>query len=150
MEPPGPGIFSLHDRPTLDDPPVRPSFSGIVANGLESTQGLADGVTASASDIGGATGAGFENAHAYYLGDTADGLQSESESLASSPTAGDLLDPGRRVDMRAEQVAPYLPDPEAGVQVNLIDPPTPPDPNSYNGYSPDVSPHPPPGQGETS
>lgn len=121
------GVFALEDGLELPPPPEAPSFSGIVADGLSPVAGLqatADGSAAelSTTDTNRATDA-FDGT----VGPATDTLGVE---LGTPPDtqAGRLVDNGGIVTARAAEVAPYLPGPDVGVKVGLIDPPHAPGP----------------------
>lgn len=119
------GLFAQHDRAQLPPAPERPSFGGIVAEGLDTTPGLTAVADTSIGELGGVDGGHVDGVYADVLGGAADSAQSEADETSSSP-AGTLADSGGRVDARAAQVHPYLPGPDTGVQMNLIDPPQAP------------------------
>lgn len=123
------GVFHLDDRVQLAPAPGAPSFSGIVADRLSPTPGLADSAVGSMLDLGGVDASGIENEHAAILGGADDAVGSESDAVASSP-AGDLANAGGVVDYRQSQVSGYLPGPDTGVQMNLVDPPSAPQPGT--------------------
>lgn len=126
---PDPGIFALENRPMLSELPRRPAFGAIVADALDGVRGLQDSAGESARALMGATGDQVADAYDAILGRAPDLLDAERASLATSPAAA-LTDAGGRVDYRAGQVRPYLPQPDLGVQMNLIDPPAAPAPGS--------------------
>ncbi len=122
-----PGPFALDDRLELLPAPAWPSFGGLAADGLSNQPALVGVVQASAAAIGGVTGDHVGGVYDGTIGDAPDALGSAIDDASSSP-AGQLMDAGGRVDYRAAQVGPYLPDADAGVQMGFVSPPDAPQP----------------------
>jgi hypothetical protein len=121
------GIFALEDALTLPPAPDAPSFSGVVADGLGNVSGLHTLADGSAADLSATDPNRAANAYDGTLSGAVDTLGAEL-GTAPDTQAGRAVDNGQVVDGRAAQVAPYLPGPDTGVKVGLIDPPHAPGP----------------------
>lgn len=127
-----PGPFVAIDRLGVTPAPDRPSFGGIVADGLADAAALRDSLAGSASTIDDPTGAHVDGVYSNTIGGAADVAADEANAVSSSP-AGALTDAGQVVPARGGQVGKYLPDAESDVKVNLIDPPRAPRPGEPSG-----------------
>jgi hypothetical protein len=117
--------IALLDATSLAPLPVRPSFSGIVADGLSNAAGLDAALASASTDLANAGSDPSDGFDAAVADATSDGLEAPGADVAGTSAA--LLDHGDSLDQVRQSVSDGLPPPETPVSIDNVDPPPKPD-----------------------